>query len=161
MLLPVNSVHVDVLLQLSPPALVQLALHAATDTPEEPNHGCQEAQYDHDVGRQRLPGEGNLSTLGPQVDPATGQHTSPREQDGVSPGAQMLLHIHDLPLLQLRRGTDLSSAQSFRSPDEWWSQQSTICCFQGSRLSQTVVSYTLWTRIHVWALDCVCAYVWK
>lgn len=97
-LLPVNSVHVDVPpLALPPPALVQLALHAATDAPEDPNHGRQEAQQDHDVGRDLPPGEGSL--LGPQVDPAAGQRTSPSEQDDVSPRPQMLLHVHDLSLL--------------------------------------------------------------
>lgn len=126
--LPVNSVHVDVPLSLSSPALVQLALHAATDAPEDPNHGCQEPQRDHDVGRDRPPGEGNLSVLGPHVDPATGQHTSPHEQDGVSPRPQMLPNIHGLLLRNLSRETGFSSGQTVRSPDEWWNQQC-LCCF--------------------------------
>lgn len=113
--LPVNSVHVDVRLLLSSPALVQLALHAVTDAPEDPNHSCQEAQHDHDVGRDRSPGEGDPSVLEPQVDPATGQHTSPHEEDGVSPSPQMLPNIHDLSL-----GRELSreTGPTFRSPDE-------------------------------------------
>lgn len=98
---PVNGVHVEVPLQLQlpPPALVQLAPHAATDTPEDPDHGGQEAQYGHDVGSDGFPGEGSLSLLGPQVDPTTGQHTPPRKQDGVSPREQVLLQVHDLLLL--------------------------------------------------------------
>lgn len=108
-LLPVNSVHVDVPLPLLSTALVQLALHAATDAPEDPDHGCQEPQHDHDVGRDRPPGEG--SVLGPQVDPTAGQRTSPSEQDDVSLRPQMLLNVHDLLLiffLLLSRETGLA-----------------------------------------------------
>lgn len=95
--LPVNGVHVDVPLPLLSTALVQLALHAATDAPEDPDHGCQEPQHDHDVGHDRPPGEG--SVLGPQVDPTAGQRTSPSKQDDVSPRPQMLLYVHDRLLI--------------------------------------------------------------
>lgn len=88
--LPLNSVDLDV--PLAPSALVQLALHAAEDAPEDSAESCKKAQHHQDVRCDDPPGVKELCV---QVDPDAGQHTSRNKQDNVSLRPQLLLNIHD------------------------------------------------------------------
>lgn len=88
-----NSVDLDV--PLAPSALVQLALHAAADAPEDSTESYQKAQHHQDVRCHDPPGVKDLCVQGPQVDPDAGQHTSHSKQDNVSLRPQLLLNIHD------------------------------------------------------------------
>lgn len=93
MVLPLNRVDLDV--PLAPSALVQLALHAAADAPEDSAESCQKAQHHQDVRCDDPPGVKDLCAQGPQVDSDAGQHTSRSKQDNVSLRPQLLLNSHD------------------------------------------------------------------
>lgn len=91
--LPFNSVDVHVLFMSS--SLVHLPLHAVADVPGDADEQSQEAERNHDVGRDDLPSVPVLCLYGDQVDPGAGQHKSHARQDHTAQGPQLLLHSHD------------------------------------------------------------------
>lgn len=91
--LPFNSVDLDVLITSS--SLVNLALHAVADSPEESDEHSQEADHDHNIGRDDPPIELMLCLHGHQVGPAAGQCKSHTGQEHTCHRPQLLLHIHD------------------------------------------------------------------